>query len=191
MKHQALAVMLLFAVPAGLPMLSGCAGKLGIGKNKTDENALVIPDFPSADEQFKFARMYQNAQLIAPELDRRRLQMQKIGECYHRVITNFPNDSVYVPLTYLELGDCAAQSDEFDMAVNYYQQAAARSQDDFVLARSQYSIARIYDSKGRFEEAKAMYKDIIEKYGKSESGKVRDVVTRAGQLYVKVHEKGQ
>lgn len=189
-KLKILALLVIYAALAvGLIGLPGCAGKLGVGKDKSDENALVIPDFPTAKEQFQFARIYQNSQLIAPELNRRQLQMQKIGECYQRVLTLFPNDSVYVPLTYLELGDCAAQSDQFDMALNYYQQAGASSQDDFVQARSQFSIARIYDTQRRYEEAKAIYKNIIERYGKSESGKVQEVVARSKGLYVQVHEK--
>lgn len=179
-------VFTLFAVPAVLT-LPGCAGKMGAGK-KSDENALVIPDFPTAKDQFQFARMYQNSQLIAPELERRRGQMAKIGECYQRVITNFPNDQTYVPLTYLELGDCAAQSDELQMALSYYEKANAASQDDFVKARAQYSTARIYDIQKRYEEAKAIYKSIMEQYGKSESGKVRDVVNRSAQLYFKVQD---
>jgi len=163
----------------------GCTGKLS-GSAKVDEKALVIPDFPTANEQFQYAKFYQNSQLISPELDRRRDQMLKIGQCYNRVLTNFPNDSVYVPLTYLELGDCAAQSDEFPKAIEFYQQAGASSQDDFVQSRSQYSIARIYNIQGKYEEAKAIYKSIIDRYGKTESGRTRDVVKRSAQLYYQV-----
>jgi len=166
-------------------LFSGCSGKLS-GSAKVDEKALVIPDFPTANEQFQYAKFYQNSQLISPELDRRRNQMMKIGQCFNRVLINFPNDTVYVPLTYLELGDCAAQSDEFLKAIEFYQQAGASSQDDFVQARSQYSIARIYNIQGKYEEAKAIYKSIIDRYSKSESGKVRDVVKRSAQLYYQV-----
>ncbi len=188
MVRIAITVLLAGALLTGaVTGLTGCAGKLG--KQQVDENALVIPDFPSAKEQFQFAKMYQGSQLIAPELDRRRLQMDKIGECYHRVLTNFPNDTVYVPLTYLELGDGAAQSDQLDKAISYYQQALSSSSDEFIQARGKYSIGRIYDTKGQFEQAKAVYKGIIDEFGKSESGKVRDVVNRAAQLYVTVREK--
>lgn len=188
MKYKTAIVMLLLISAGTITLSTGCVGKLS-RNSTTDENELIIPDFPTAQQQFQFARMYQNNQLIAPEIDRRRVQMRKIGECYQRVLTNFPGDTTYVPLTYLELGDGAAQSDELDLAIDYYQQAGTRSQDEFVQARSQYSIARIYDTKGQFTEAKAMYKNILDRYGQSESGKVRDVVNRAAQLYVQVHEK--
>jgi tetratricopeptide (TPR) repeat protein len=178
--------LLLLLLFVGTITFTGCTGR--IGGNKA-EKELVIPDFPSAKEQFQFAKMYQGSQLVQPELERRRVQMNKIGQYYQRVLVNFPNDPEYVPLTYLELGDCAAQSDEFDLSISYYQKAQAGSQNEFINARSQYSIARIYDSQGRYVDAKAIYKRIMDQYGKTENGRVRDVAARSAKLYMTVHEK--
>lgn len=170
-----------------LPLvLAGCAGKAGGGSSKVAEEELVIPDFPDARTQFNFAKTYQANQLIMPDLDRRRVQMTKIAQCYHKVLQNFPNDPVYVPLSYFELGDCAAQSDDFAGAIGFYQRAQSVSQEEFVQARGTFSIARIYGLQGRHEEAKALYKSIMDRFSKSESGRVRDVVTRAAQQYYKV-----
>lgn len=165
--------------------LPGCAGKLK-GVDKGQEEELVIPDFASAKEQFQFAKMYQGSLLIAPELKRRRLQMEKVMQCYSKVLSNFPNDTMYVPLTYLEMGDCAAQSDDMVQAVAYYQKAQQSSQEEFIQARSQYSIGRIYNMQGKYPEAKAIFKNIIDTYGHSKSGKVQDVAKRAAQLYYQV-----
>lgn len=189
MIYQAYAVKLCFTfIILTATLFSGCTDKLG-SKGSKSENELIIPDFPSAKDQFQFAKMYQNSQLIAPELDRRRLQMNKIAQYYQRVITNFPNDVEYVPMTYLELGDCAAQSDELDLAISLYQKAQASTTDHFIHVRSQYSIGRIYDTQGRHVEAKSIYKGIMDRYGKSESGRIRDVVSRSANLYMTVHEK--
>lgn len=169
-------------------VFTGCVGKPS-SKSENSEKELIIPDFPTAKEQFEFASHFQNNQLIVPELKRRRLQMAKIGQYYQRVLTNFPNDPEYVPMTYLELGDCAAQSDAFDMAIGYYQKAQASTRDDFVHARSQFSIGRIYDTQERYVEAKNIYKSIMDRYGTNQSGRIRDVVKRSAQMYVTVHEK--
>lgn len=188
MKHQ-LAVLLLVIFLPGMVITNfvGCAGK-GVLKDKEKAKELVIPDFPVAREQFRFAKMYQDSQILRPELDRRRIQMNEVSQYYQRVLVNFPNDATYVPLTLLELGDCAAQSDNFESALSFYQQAMSKSQDEFIQVRSKYSIARIYDTTGRYVEAKQIYKGIMEDYVKSESGRVRDVVQRSAKLYMQVHE---
>lgn len=189
MKIRKTFVIIVGVVPVMFGLtLAGCSTKSVFSKKSSQEQELVIPDFPTAQQQFQFAKVYQNSALIAPELDRRRVQMDKIGQYYQRVLTNFPSDPNYVPLTYLELGDCAAQSDYFDQALQYYEQANAVSQDEFVQARSKYSIARIYDTTGRHVEAKAIYKGIMDTYSRTESGRVKDVVERAARNYVQVHE---
>ncbi len=181
--------LLICVLVIGMAAISGCTDKLG-RKEKETETELVIPDFPTAKEQFLFARMFQNSQMLAPELAKRRVQMNKVSQYYQRVLKNFPNDPEYVPRTYLELGDCASLSDEDQLAITLYQKAQAISnQDDFIVARSQYSIARMYDIQGRYVEAKQIYKDIMDRYKKSEAGNVRDVVARATKLYLVVQEK--
>lgn len=170
--------------------LTGCGGNTKMAeKNKVVETELVIPDFPTAKEQFMFAKMFQSSQVTNPELEKRRVQMNKVTQYYGRVIKNFPNDQTYVPLTYLELGDCAALSDDLQGAIQYYQQAQSASNDDFVQVRSQYSIARIYDTLERFEEAKAIYKRLMEQYRGTESGRVKDVLKRCYERYMMVQEK--
>jgi tetratricopeptide (TPR) repeat protein len=170
-------------------MMAGCAGKM-LGRNADPQQSqLVIPDFPTAQEQFAFAKAYQGSQITSPELDKRRVQMDKVGQYYNRVLVNFPNDPQYVPLTYLELGDCAAQSDYFDKSIQAYQQAMSISQDEFIQVRAQYSIARIYDSMGRYVDAKAIYKRLIDEHKTTESGRVKDVLKRAYQRYMTVQEK--
>lgn len=188
MGRKVVLLLLLAMVIASPAFFTGCTDKLSF-KGSKNEKELVIPDFPTAKDQFEFAKVYQGSQLIAPELDRRRLQMNKIGQYYQRVIKNFPNDPDYVPLTYLELGDCAAQSDAFDLAISYYQKAESSTQADFIKARAQYSIGRIYDTQKRYSDAKVIYKGIMDNYGKTDSARVRDVVARSAKLYMTVHEE--
>jgi tetratricopeptide (TPR) repeat protein len=169
--------------------MGGCAGKMLGRHSDPSETQLVIPDFPTAKEQFAFARAFQGGQITSPELEKRRGQMDKVAQYYNRVLVNFPNDPVYVPLTYLELGDCAAQSDYLDKAIQAYQHAMSISQEEFIQVRAQYSIAHIYDAQGRHVEAKQIYKRIIDQHKNSESGRVKDVLKRAYQRYMKVQEK--
>lgn len=170
--------------------LTGCGGKFNLGKrDAVAEKELVIPDFPTAKEQFAFAKMFQHGMFTAPELERRRVQMNELAQYYNRVLINFPNDPVYVPMTYLELGDCAAQSDYPDQAIQAYQQAMSLTSEEFVQVRAKYSIARIYDSMGRYEEGKAIYRQLIEQHKDTESGRVKDVLQRAYQHYMTVQER--
>lgn len=164
---------------------TGCAGKAS-GTAKVEESELVIPDFPDAKTQFNFAKTYQNSMIVAPDLARRKGQMAKSMQCYQRVITNFPNDTVYVPLTYLEMGDCEAQSENVAGAIAYYERAQSSTSDEFVQSRAQYSIARMYNVVGRYAEAKAMFKTVMDSFGNSTSGRVRDVVKRSAAMYYKV-----
>ena len=168
-----------------LVALSGCTGKV-TGSANVNEQEMVIPDFPDAQRQFAFAKAYQGSLLIAPELKRRRDQMAKVAQCYNKVISNFPNDTNYVSLTYLELGDCSAQSDDMAGAISYYQKAAQVSQEDFIQARSQFSIGRIYNMQEKYVEAKAIFKGIMDTYGNTQSARVKDVVQRSAQLYYQV-----
>lgn len=181
-------VVILLASAMLLLCFSGCGG-FKVGKRNASEKELVIPDFPTVKEQFAFAKMFQSSLFTAPELDRRRTQMDQVAQYYNRVLINFPNDPTYVPLTYLELGDCAAQSDYFDKAIQAYQHAMSLTQDEFVQVRAQYSIARMYDTQGRFEEGKAIYRRLIEQHKNTESGRVKDVLQRAYQHYITVQQK--
>lgn len=186
--HPGSKTVLMAAMLAGMFIFVGCAGGLKRG-DKQAETQLVIPDFPTAKEQFTFAKAFQAGQVLSPELERRRGQMEKVAQYYNRVLVNFPNDSNYVALTWLELGDCAAQSDYFDRSIQAYQQAMRASQDEFIQVRAQYSIARMYDAQGRFAEAKAIYKRLMDEHKTSDSGRVRDVLKRCYEQYIIVHEK--
>lgn len=173
-----------------LGALPGCGGKMRVGQHNAEaEKDLVIPDFPTAREQFAFAKMYKQGILTSPDLKKRRGQMDKLAQYYNRVLINFPNDTTYVPLTYLELGDCAAQSDYLDQAIQAYQHAMSLSQDEFIKVRGMYSIAQMYDIQERFVEGKALYKRIVDEHKSTEDGRVKDVVRRAYQRYLVVQEK--
>lgn len=187
-SHLGLTALFMAVMLAGMVILSGCAGGLKRGESEADTQ-LVIPDFPTAKEQFAFAKAYQAGQVLSPELERRRGQMEKVAQYYNRVLINFPNDTNYVALTWLELGDCAAQSDYFDRSIQAYQQAMRVSQDEFIQVRAQYSIARMYDALGRYAEAKSIYKRLMDEHKTSQSGRVRDVLKRCYEQYVIVHEK--
>lgn len=172
-----------------LVSLPGCGDKMRVGQHNSEaEKNLVIPDFPTAREQFAFAKMYKQGILTSPELKKRREQMDKLAQYYNRVLINFPGDTTYVPLTYLELGDCAAQSDYLDQAIQAYQHAMSISQDEFIRVRAMFSIARIYDVQKRFVEGKALYKQIVDEHKNTESGRVKDVVRRAYEQYLVVQE---
>lgn len=151
---------------------------------------LVIPDYPAAKDQFAFATMYEKSQFLAPELKQRKAQLAKVAQCYQRVIDNFPQDPVYVPRAYMQLGDCAARAAEPDKALQYYQYVKAHStSDEFLQARATFSIGQVLDMKKEYEAAKATYKEVMDHFGTSNVSGVKSIVRQASVLYLSVHEQ--
>jgi tetratricopeptide (TPR) repeat protein len=167
--------------------LAGCAG-LSSQADKA-ESALVIPTHPTAQSQYGFAKVYHNSQLISPELSRRKAQMARISSAYEKVVQNFPQDTQFTPLAMMEMGDCAAQADEMAKARGYYAQArAAYPQNEYVQARVLFSEGKLLEAEGKFVESKAVFKQVMDRFGKSESVRVRDVAQRASTLYYQVRD---
>jgi len=154
------------------------------------EKKLVIPDYPTAKDQYNFAEMYKGSQVLTGDAARRKQQMSKAAQCYQRVVDRFPEDVNFTPRAIVDLGDCAAQSQDYKVALTHYNRAISGYPDnEYVVARSMCAIGMIQDKREEHEAAKATYKDIIDRFSNSRSMAVRDLVKRASVLYFKVHEK--
>lgn len=175
-------------------IFSGCAtisSNSSSSRSKTEE-ALVIPDFPTAKEQYAFANVYKGMQLVNPELSKRRVQMDKISQCFQKVITNFPNDAEFVAMSILELGDAAVQAERLDSAEQYYRQAIASFPNDkYVQARAIYTLGRVQDLRKDFSGAKPYYKQVMDTFSKEESRRIQEIVQRASVMYYQVHDKNK
>lgn len=171
-------------------ILSGCAtvGSQSSTSKKTEE-ALVIPDLPSAKEQYAFANVYKSMQLINPELSKKRVQLDKISQCYQKVITNFPNDTEFVSLSILELGDASVQAEYLDKAEQYYNQALTSYPNDrYIQARAIYTLGRVQDIRKNYAAAKPYYKKVMDTFATDQPQRIREIAQRANVMYYQVHE---
>lgn len=151
---------------------------------------LVIPDYPAAKDQYSFALMFERAQFPASEKDSRKEQLQKISQCYQRVIDQYPQDTIYTPRAYLSLADCKAQASQPDDAMKYYQLVLNNyNEDEFLQARALFSIGQVLDSKKQFEAAKTTYKEVLDRHCNSTNSGVRQITKKASVLYFQVHEQ--
>lgn len=158
--------------------------------DKAEQKKLVIPDYPTAKDQFSFALAYAQAQVISPDAKRRHVQIGKIMQAFEKVIANFPADTSVVPRTFLELGDCAATDGDLKKARQYYQTALAKyPNDDYIQARGTFSIGRLQDVEGNHEDAKLSYKEVMDRFGTSQLAAVRDIAKKASRGYYQVQEQ--
>lgn len=156
----------------------------------TKKPELVIPDLPSAKEQYGFAVMYQRSLIIPAEPKRRGEILQRCILCHERVIKNFPDDQIYTPLSYVEIADCVAGQSNYKKALQMYTAAMQKyPQNDFLQARCLFYIARCQDRMGNFEYAKQLYKQFLDTYRDSKEPNVQQMLKRAQTAYYQVRER--
>lgn len=166
--------------------LCGCT-HFGLGVKP--EKQLVIPEFPSAQEQYRFATLFKDATIPAVDKNRRREQLNRLSQCYERVVRQFPDDPTYTPLARLEIADAARAAEEPRNALRQYQEILADyPENEYVQARALYSIGRTLDDVKEYEEAKSYYRRVHDEFVDSSSPAVRDIVKRADRLYYSIRE---
>ncbi len=177
-----------FALAGVALALAGCA-KFNAGKS-SDEGKLVIPDFPSAREQYGFAMVYQKSQVPSTIPERLSMQLDREIQCYQKVVTNFPDDTVHTPLALLNIGDAWGMKGDLKQANQVFADAKRRwPNDDFVQARAAYSEARVLDQQKKYAAAKQLYKQIMDTYANNPDPKVNGIAKRAGTLYYRLREE--
>jgi tetratricopeptide (TPR) repeat protein len=168
--------------------LSGCA-KFS-AKKQGDAGKLVIPDYPSAREQYGFAMMYQKSQVASTVTERRNQQLDREIQCFQKVVTNFPDDTVHTPMALMNIGDAEGIKGDLTRASQFFAEAKRRwPNDDFVQARTSYSEARVLDQRKEFAAAKTKYKEIMDTYGNHPDPKVSSIAKRASALYYKLRQE--
>ena len=107
-----------------------------------------------------------------------------------RVVQQFPDDRVFTPLSELAIADCLASQDRQQQAIAEFQRILQRHpNNEYVQARGLYSIARSMDRLGQYEEAKAIYRQVMERYAKSDKEIIRIIGKKAEANYLQVRER--
>lgn len=168
-------------------LLNGCASISPVAGGA--ESELIIPDFPTAKEQYGFAVLFKDSMITAIDKSRREKQVARLSQCYGRVISAFPEDPTYTPLARLEIADALRSIDETRKARSQYEELLhAYPENEYIQARAMFSIGRVLDQAGDYQEAKNYYKRVHEEFSESSSGAVLDIVKRADSLYYSIRE---
>lgn len=185
---------ILLVALVALGMATGCSS-LNMTKSKSDApqaTELVIPDFPTAREQYSYAAAFQRAQVLSTDRAKRDAQLDRIASVHGRVVQLFPDDRVFTPLSELAIADCYASQDNQQKAIAEFQRIVQRHPgNDYVQARGLYSIARSLDRLGQYEQAKGIYRQVMERYANSEKEIVRIIGKKAQANYLQVREQPQ
>jgi tetratricopeptide (TPR) repeat protein len=183
---------ILLAASGFAAVLSGCSSLANVTK-KDDAPAateLVIPDFPTAREQYSYAASFQRAQVLSTDRKKRDAQLDRIASVHARVVQLFPDDRVFTPLSELAIADCLASQDRQQEAIAAFQRVVQRHpENDYIQARGLYSIARSMDRLGQYEQAKGIYRQVMERYANSEKEIVRIIGKKAQANYLQVREQ--
>lgn len=167
-------------------VLGGCSMAKKAQSAPTEEK-LIIPNYPTAKDQYNFARVYQNSQVRTSDKTRRDVQLDKAIQAYRKVLEVFPNDEQFAPLAMMNIGDCVGMKKDYRGAREVYAEAAARwPHIELIQARTAYSTARTMDQEQRFEDGKAVYKKIMEQYGNSQDPAVRQIAKLSAENYYRL-----
>jgi tetratricopeptide (TPR) repeat protein len=162
----------------------------GVGMAADKAATLVIPDYPSAKDQYNFAMMYQKTQFMSAEAAEKKQQIDKIAQCYQRVIDNFPRDTEFTPRAVLQLGDCQAMLMQADKALMYYRTVLNDcAEDEYLHARALFATGQMMDMKKDYVGGKAIYKEVMDRFSNSSNPTVREITKRASVLYFQVREQ--
>lgn len=145
---------------------------------------LVIPDFNTAREQLGYAVAYQRAQVMSAEPVRKKAQLDKINQALQRVVVNFPNDTEYAPLALLQIADNYGTMGDLKRAGEAYGDIANRyGSNEVVQARAMFSMARVRDKQGRYDEGKAIYKQLMDAHENSTTPALKHIGSLSKQAY--------
>ncbi len=153
------------------------------------ENTLVVPDFDNPKEQYGFAVLYRGAMIPSTDEKRRRHQVDRLIECYQRVIVNFPNDRNFTPMSRLEIADCTAGVGDADKARAQFESILDDyPENEYAQARALFTLGLMLDKEKKYRESKDIYKQVREEFGATQNASVRDIVKKAEVLYYKVRD---
>jgi tetratricopeptide (TPR) repeat protein len=190
MRRRHALVVLVYVLAATWILPYPAVGFSLFGHRKAEQRKLVVPDFQTAKEQYQYALALHNSMVPSVDKQRRRIQLDRIIQCYSKVVENFPDDRVHTPVAYVTIAEAYAELGQDTKAEMMYREAMQRwSDNDYIVARCMFDIATSLDKQKRFSESQQLYKEIMERFKDSQKPGVSDIVARAqGRYYVTKEE---
>jgi tetratricopeptide (TPR) repeat protein len=106
---------------------------------------------------------------------------------YEKVITRFPDDTVYTPAAYIGVGEIYRSFRRHEDAVKMYHAALKQypDQEDIQLF-ALYGLGLSYDRMRDYNKAQAYYKECIDRFGDDEREEFKKIVRECEILYSQV-----
>jgi hypothetical protein len=156
---------------------------------------IMIPAFPTVEEQFAFAQRQRDQTLPSLDRGKREDQVRVLIAGYDKVIAGFPEDGYYTPRAKVLKADLLANTDwanKNNEALELLGEVEAVSQqDDEVLAQALYLQGVIYDRIANYDAAQAKYYEVFDRFGASSDPKLRELAGKARSRYNKVRTRSE
>lgn len=153
-----------------LSAFSGCA------RNRK----LLIPDLPTAEDQFMFA-LDRRTQLKRKSIERKDLKKEftAVIKAYDQVVKRFPDDTRHTPMARLAIGTLYLNIDEPKTALEQFETVLGQFPDDAELqAVALTGKAEALIMMSRYDEARLTLLKCIETYENEQSDSIKSNVVR-------------
>lgn len=150
---------------------------------------IIIPDYPTAKEQWLFAMKEKKNTIPALDEAARQRQLARLEMAFLKVIEQFPDDKQFTPGAYINLGDTYLKFKQHHKAIKIFTEAIEKYPDqEDVQLFGHFGIANAYDLLGRYDDAIKGYKYCLDKFGNSQNPEFKKIVDLARDRYNRVYE---
>lgn len=151
---------------------------------KNPRSSIVIPDQDTAELQYFYAARHRQFDIPPVEAANKKLFYDKQQAKFQKVVTRFPDDTKYTPEAILDISEIMFKSNQYRDMIAYLRKAILIYQNhvDFE-PRALFLIGRALDEIQLFQEAKEVYNECINKYGKSKNENIQRIVKECRRYY--------
>ena len=176
-----------FVAIHGLISLALLAG-LSLGCSRQVE--FLIPPQKTAAAQFAYAQQVEMRYRSLLKRDRHEILSREAIAAYMKVIEVFPDDTVLVNRSWLNIAMIYEKEMKLKKALALYERLLKDVPDDAAIQTSALlGAGKIYDYWGKYEKAMAMYDQIINHYGDSKDPMIQGIVIDAQRRFQQVRTK--
>lgn len=167
-----------------------CLLLFGVSLSFSCGKKVYIPEYNTAKEQYEFAKLEKDKNLIIVDKDKRKEKYEAVVLAFKKVITKFPEDKEYCPLAMISIGDSYRLIDEYAKGAESYEEALKLygNMED-IKPFALYGAALCYDHLKDFTKAQYYYKTILDNYENSDKKEIQDLVKRTKDKYSKIKIK--
>lgn len=152
---------------------------------------IIIPDYPSATEQYLFAKKQKETAFLSPSRETKRAdQIKSAILAFERVTERYPDDLRVTPMAWMDLGDMHLHNKDYREAIRHYEIVLQKYPDqDEVVCKSLFGLGRSHDGLKNFEKALDYYKQCFERFENDKRTPLAMIGRQAKQSYGRIRVK--